>query len=113
MSITNLPLGTDALIMGAHLYVNGKLLLATFPDRMIAPNAPACPAGRSHGRGPPLEARDEHDGAFADRKSGVEGKSVSVRVDPGGRRIIKKKKKKKETIDTTDEQTKNMKQKNV
>src|SRR3546814_3351768 len=65
MSITKLPLGTDALIMGAHLYVNGKLLLATFPDRMIAPNAPACPAGRSHGRGPPLEARDEHDGAFA------------------------------------------------
>src|SRR3546814_18563172 len=30
-----------------------------------------------------------------DRKSGVEGKSVSVRVDPGGRRIIKTKKKKK------------------
>src|SRR3546814_13305938 len=28
----------------------------------------------------------------ADRKSVVEGKSVSVRVDPGGRRIIKKKK---------------------
>src|SRR3546814_21182344 len=28
-----------------------------------------------------------------DRKSVVEGKSVSVRVDPGGRRIIKKKKK--------------------
>src|SRR3546814_13433971 len=26
-----------------------------------------------------------------DRKSGVEGKSVSVRVDPGGRLIIKKK----------------------
>src|SRR3546814_16398491 len=29
----------------------------------------------------------------ADRKSVVEGKSVSVRVDLGGRRIIKKKKK--------------------
>src|SRR3546814_16606037 len=29
----------------------------------------------------------------ADRKSGVKGKSVSVRVDLGGRRIIKKKKK--------------------
>src|SRR3546814_10968367 len=27
-----------------------------------------------------------------DRKRGVEGKSVSVRVDPGGRRCIKKKK---------------------
>src|SRR3546814_13892352 len=32
----------------------------------------------------------------ADRKSVVEGKSVSVRVDLGGRRIIKKKKKKKQ-----------------
>src|SRR3546814_19128515 len=31
--------------------------------------------------------------APADRKSVVEGKSVSVRVDIGGRRIIKKKKK--------------------
>src|SRR3546814_14685501 len=28
-----------------------------------------------------------------DRKSGVEGKSLSVRVDSGGRRLIKKKKK--------------------
>src|SRR3546814_15124945 len=32
--------------------------------------------------------------AAADRKSVVEGKSVSVRVDPGGRRICKKKNKK-------------------
>src|SRR3546814_17245773 len=32
---------------------------------------------------------------LADRKSVVEGKSVSVRVDLGGRRSIKKKKKKK------------------
>src|SRR3546814_11797974 len=31
-----------------------------------------------------------------DRKSVVEGKSVSVRVDLGGRRIIRKKKQKKE-----------------
>src|SRR3546814_15489392 len=36
----------------------------------------------------------EHRSA-GDRKSVVEGKSVSVRLDPGGRRIIKKKKKKK------------------
>src|SRR3546814_17371351 len=32
---------------------------------------------------------------IADRKVGVSGKSVSVRVDLGGRRIIKKKKNKK------------------
>src|SRR3546814_16440977 len=31
------------------------------------------------------------DQLLGDRKSGVEGKSVSVRVDPGGRRILKKK----------------------
>src|SRR3546814_20109930 len=30
-------------------------------------------------------------GAFGDRKSDVKGKSVSVRVDPGGRGISKKK----------------------
>src|SRR3546814_13866390 len=35
--------------------------------------------------GPPLDA-------LADRKRVVEGKSVSVRVDLGGRRLIKKKK---------------------
>src|SRR3546814_16150271 len=34
-------------------------------------------------------------GPTEDRKSVVEGKSVSVRVDPGGRRHIKKKKKNK------------------
>src|SRR3546814_13402693 len=33
-----------------------------------------------------------HFGPAEDRKSGVEGKSVSVSVDLGGRRIIKKKK---------------------
>src|SRR3546814_15011141 len=35
------------------------------------------------------------DGQFADRKSVVSGKSVSVRVELGGRRIIKKKKRNK------------------
>src|SRR3546814_13983756 len=38
--------------------------------------------------------------AAGDRKSVVEGKSVSVRVDLGGRRIIKKKKKTDEQITT-------------
>src|SRR3546814_11864589 len=35
-----------------------------------------------------------HWGGVKDRTGGVEGKSVSVRVDIGGRRVIKKKKKK-------------------
>src|SRR3546814_11304969 len=38
--------------------------------------------------------RSQHQDRHIDRKSVVEGKSVSVRVDLGGRRIIKKKKKK-------------------
>src|SRR3546814_15538592 len=42
-------------------------------------------------------ARHPEVGVIADRKSVVEGKSVSVRVDLGGRRIIKKKKKKQMT----------------
>src|SRR3546814_17147016 len=51
-----------------------------------------------------LEAYPERDTAFAmaratsrDRKSVVEGKGVSVRVDLGGRRIIKKKNRKERT----------------
>src|SRR3546814_14962256 len=38
-------------------------------------------------------------GRMVDRKSVVSGKSVSVRVDLGGRRIIKKKKKSKHNTD--------------
>src|SRR3546814_13195852 len=48
----------------------------------IAGRAPAA-FGHFHGAGAGPGA--------ADRKSVVSGKSVSVRVDPGGRRIIKKK----------------------
>src|SRR3546814_17165450 len=39
---------------------------------------------------------DDREDAELDRKSVVEGKSVSVRVDLGGRSVIKKKKKEKE-----------------
>src|SRR3546814_11839821 len=44
---------------------------------------------RANGPPPAIHRRDQ-----AARKSGVSGKSVSVRVDLGGLRIIKKKKKK-------------------
>src|SRR3546814_13679093 len=40
----------------------------------------------------PGDSEDLEGRPFVDRKSVVEGKSVSVRVDLGGRRIIKKKK---------------------
>src|SRR3546814_4311816 len=56
------------------------------------------PAARPRPRGRPSagaaqdQVRSARRGPEADRKSVVEGKSVSVRVDLGGRRIIKKKK---------------------
>src|SRR3546814_15045882 len=46
----------------------------------------------SGGSGAEPEAAGEESGDDRDRKSVVEGKSVSGRVDLGGRRIIKKKK---------------------
>src|SRR3546814_13232258 len=61
------------------------------------------PRGRGAGarRGRRRRARrDDGPGLRKDRKSVVEGKSVSVRVDLGGRRIIKKKKHTKATIAT-------------
>src|SRR3546814_20290084 len=42
------------------------------------------------------------EGGQIDRKSVVEGRSVSVRVELGGRRIIKKKKQKTYTTDNTE-----------
>src|SRR3546814_11872108 len=51
-------------------------------------------------------SRHEHlEAEPADRKSVVQGKSVSVRVDLGGRRIIKKKKQKKNKHHTNTPQT--------
>src|SRR3546814_13879933 len=41
---------------------------------------------------PVAHAQWQTDAAQADRKSGVLGKRVSVRVDPGGRRCMKKNK---------------------
>src|SRR3546814_17159547 len=53
-----------------------------------APARPPHPTGAADGGGAPAAPGD---GGRADRKSVVEGKSGSVRVDLGGRRIIKKK----------------------
>src|SRR3546814_16434587 len=55
---------------------------------------------RNPGRGARERARTAHRRAAADRKSGVKGRSVSVRVATGGRRSCKKKKKKKTTHST-------------
>src|SRR3546814_17234521 len=52
-----------------------------------------CPAPPTRDAAPNVASRRRYDQASAsDRKSVVWGKSVSVRVDLGGRRIIKKKK---------------------
>src|SRR3546814_11093419 len=44
---------------------------------------------------PAVDPLDSTSRMLEDRKSGVSGKSVSVRVELGGRRIMKKKKKEK------------------
>src|SRR3546814_12683452 len=56
-----------------------------------------CSRSRARRRGPRHGPWCAGIASKADRKSVVEGKSGSVRVDHGGRRIIKKKKIKKET----------------
>src|SRR3546814_16181827 len=63
----------------------------------ISPGADHGYAERPRRRGRHRDRRIARDrlGRRLDRKSVVEGKSVSVRVDLGGRRIIKKNKKKK------------------
>src|SRR3546814_17173655 len=72
---TNTPLSSRGLALRcSHIPV------AHFKVVIPAKRATRARAG-THGRG----------GAPGDRKSGVEGKRVSVRVDFGGRRIIKKK----------------------
>src|SRR3546814_19704371 len=53
------------------------------------------PADLIHGQASSDEAQALRDEGIEDRKSVVEGKSVAVRVDPGGRRKMKKKKIKK------------------
>src|SRR3546814_10936636 len=64
---------------------------SVLPGRRAAPVLAARRRGRTaaHLRGGPLRGRVA--APPGDRKSVVEGKSVSVRVDLGGRRIIKKK----------------------
>src|SRR3546814_14065101 len=47
--------------------------------------------GEEHGSCGGSDGQTGHRGFRVDRKSGVEGKSVSVRVDLGGRRSMKKK----------------------
>src|SRR3546814_15812817 len=75
----------DRTVDGLHLiqmfhYLNGdpEEFLVTYPSDGYWRAKPLPPAGRQ-------------ETAYGDRKSGVSGKSVSVRVDLGGRRIIKKK----------------------
>src|SRR3546814_15891947 len=55
---------------------------------------------------PTLFQSEECNMSQVDRKSVVSGKSVSVRVDLGGRRIIKKKKTTYDLLDTTTTQYK-------
>src|SRR3546814_13778923 len=64
--------------------------LLTASGQNHAVTATACVDLRLYPVGPALDGRQQHFG-HADRKSVVEGKGVSERVDLGGRGIIKKK----------------------
>src|SRR3546814_16556613 len=75
----------ERLVSGLSPDDGGRRIRPAAGARRIERNGRPDSAGR-----PPESAR------IGDRKSVVEGKSVSVRVDLGGRRIIKKKNKEKE-----------------
>src|SRR3546814_11651470 len=67
-----------------HPDIPGTQLVAKMRDRRDFPEPPVDLAVIAHNDFPPFLA------ARPDRKHVVSGKSVSVRVDHGGRRIIKK-----------------------
>src|SRR3546814_15100083 len=74
----------DAPILGHVLHIVQRIFDEARNSAMIARRADDDPIGTAQGI-------DQRSG-LRDRKSVVEGTSVSVRVDLGGRRIIKKKK---------------------
>src|SRR3546814_18226298 len=84
---------TDKLFPHTKLFrSDGPLTVAGGQAGLAEPDAVP---GQAHADGGLVEA-DIRGQLGGDRKSVVEGKSVSVRVDLGGRRCIKKKKKYKE-----------------
>src|SRR3546814_18669351 len=98
------------LVAASHAVISAALLRGPDPPRRGTSEAGKCRvmpgvpdtrrrdrAGRISGASVPAAASrpaspDGRPPAGRDRTSGVEGQSVSVRVDLGGRRIIKKKK---------------------
>src|SRR3546814_19114624 len=89
-----LPAGASApsfWLVGAHGGAGASSLAALWP---LAGDAHGCFPGGAAGESPfvVIVARESEVG-LSDRKSVVSGKSVSVRVDLGCRRIIKKKNK--------------------
>src|SRR3546814_14040984 len=77
-------LALDAFILG-----NRKT--ARRPDELVTAIIVPKPSGRARSRFLKLGARKYLVISIVDRKSVAQGKSVSVRVDHGGRRIFKKK----------------------
>src|SRR3546814_13244523 len=82
------PSSIHAMIQPSHVLRNDQTLITSCTIRTGSSSAAAVAGGSTNA-------------AKGDRKSVVEGKSVSVRVDLGGRRIIKKKKNKNTNTVTT------------
>src|SRR3546814_17769255 len=89
LQVQGLPPGQH----GAHVHMTGKCDAPKFESAGGHWN----PADAQHGLDAPA---GQHAGDMPDRKSVVSGKSVSVRVDIGGRRIIKKKQNTRHTSPT-------------
>src|SRR3546814_15832520 len=94
------PLSSDSVSPAAKIFFDGAQKLADLLKPEPSPRYPDRMIGRLHGVGfpPAYEAEvaslRHFDGhirrhrKYSDRKSVVSGKSGSVRVDPGGRRIM-------------------------
>src|SRR3546814_3781680 len=87
------PAGTPERVIGAEALriLRRSVILYSVP----LPQAGEVRGGRCNGGGAgpppaPSAAEGEREATSSDRKSVVEGKSVSVRVDLGGWRLIKK-----------------------
>src|SRR3546814_17299821 len=83
--------GELGAVFGADLHDRAELLVEQHGAHVVG--AVAAPAFK---RDVEPEVRAERHLAKRERKSGVSGKRVSVRVDRGGRRVIKTKKKTKQ-----------------
>src|SRR3546814_21014566 len=87
LDLPDAPAGLPRSVQVSAVAISNPHAVQQVDDVDSAPVAAIGPLVERH----PRFARRVNDGFMQDRKSAVEGKSVSVRVDHGGRGIMKKK----------------------